>query len=32
MCRLIMLQTNFQTEVAVADVKKVYYREYYKEC
>lgn len=24
MCRLIMLQTNFQTEVAVADVKKVY--------
>ena len=24
MCRLIMLQTNFQTEVAVADVKKIY--------
>ena len=22
MCRLVMLQTNFQTEVAIADIKK----------
>lgn len=24
MCRLVMMRTNFQTEVAIADIKKTY--------